>query len=60
MRTFNISKYRPAICSKFGDLLATSLTRLVAEAKASIYYTIKENQLLYCLKSSVSVISVII
>ena len=45
---------------KFGDKFLTSLTKLVLEAKASIYSTIKENLLLYCRKFSAFVVVVII
>ena len=49
-----------AIRLKFGDKFLTSLTKLVLEAKASIYSTIKENLLLYCRKFSAFVVVVII
>ena len=42
-------KHRYAICLKFGDKFLTSITKLLLEAKASVYFTIKENLLLYCL-----------
>ena len=41
MWTFNNSKCVHAVCLKLGDL--TSLTKLVSEAKPSIYSTVKEN-----------------
>ena len=43
MWTFNNSKCRHEICLKLGYLLSASLTKLVPEAKASIYSTIKQN-----------------
>lgn len=40
MRTFNNTKHHPAIFLKSGDLLSTTLTRLVPEEKSSSYYRI--------------------
>ena len=42
MKTLNNSKYHHAIFLKFGDLFFTSLTKLVIEAKTSIFSTIKK------------------
>ena len=53
-------KHRYAIYLKFGDILLTSLTNLMMEAKASICYAIKENLLLYRFTFSVFAVVVII
>ena len=42
--TYNV-KHRYAIRLKFGEIFVTSQTKLVLEAKASIFATIKENLL---------------
>ena len=42
MKTLNNSKYHHAIFLKFVDLFFTSLTKLVIEAKTSIFSTIKK------------------
>ena len=42
MKILNNVKYRHAICMKLGGRFFTSLTMLGYEAKASIYFAIKE------------------
>ena len=59
MTIFNNVKHRHAICSKFGDKFFTFLTMLVCEAKASIFYAIKRNLILYCRTFSAFAIAVI-
>ena len=39
MRMFINSKHRDTICLKFGDLLFTTLTKLVLKTKGNIYST---------------------
>ena len=53
-------KHRYAIRLKFEDKLLTSLTELTLEAKASIYYKIKENLTLYFRKFLAFVVLVMI
>ena len=60
MRVFYNVKHRYEICLKFGDKFLTSVTKIVLEAKVSIYFTIKESLLLYCRKFSAFVVIVII
>ena len=48
---FNV-KHSDVIRLKFRAKFLTFITKLVLEGKASIYYTIKENLLLYCRKFS--------
>ena len=45
---------------KFRETILTFLTKLVLERKASIFTTIKDNLILYCLKFLVFVVMVII
>ena len=56
MRVMYNVKHCHAIRLKFGNKLLTFLSKLVLEAKAKIYSTIKENLLLYCRKSSAFVV----
>ena len=60
MRVMYNVKHRYVIHLKFGNKFLISLTKLVLEAKASIYSIIKENLLLYCRKFSAFVVVVII
>ena len=43
MKIFYNVKHLYAICLNFGDKFLSSLTKLVLEAKTSIYSSIKEN-----------------
>ena len=54
------AKHRYGIRLKFGDKSLTSLTKSVLKAKASTYFTIKENLLLYYRKFPTFVVVVII
>ena len=58
MTIFGNKKHRHSICLKVGDRFFTFLTML--QAKASVYYTIKENLSLHCRKFSPFPIAVII
>ena len=60
MRVMYNAKHRYAVRLKFQDKFLTSLTKSVLEEKASTWFTIKENLLLYCRKFSTFVFVVLI
>ena len=60
MRVMYNAKHRYGIRLKFGDKSLTSLTKSVLKAKASTYFTIKENLLLYYRKFPTFVVVAII
>ena len=60
MRVMYNAKHRYGIRLKFGDKFLTSLTKSVLKAKASTYFTIEENLLLYYRKFPTFVVVVII